>query len=336
MRTPEQLRPETFEYYLDIGLEQQYRESAKILDRLGLLELLPESGEKGIRGIDGKEYPIPSLDSIKAKIKNNREKYQIKFNQGFTQIQLTPFGLPLELLAAKLEETILKHYKDGKLFSTKANPDDPDEPLELDANQPLFTWEKWVDKTKPLGEQGADVSGECVYHPSLFDQTNHGGLTKQQILDNQRHTADPFAGWEVKLLEPSLNIPREGKGEIKGERRQLEAGQTPEQYQKTLQTEKQYQNEQGLTNEDWITQFLIHLEKTNQVIDDFYGKGSACFLTGSFNCVSRYLGSGCWAHGNRRASLGRSDPRGQSPNDGFRSAVGLDKNWYLGIRLIPK
>src|SRR3989339_330494 len=120
MRTPEQLRSETFEYYLDIGLEQQYRESAKILDRLGLLELLPESGEKGIRGIDGKEYPIPSLDSIKAKIKNDREKYQIKFNQGFTQIQLTPFGLPLELLAAKLEETILKHHKDGKLFSTKA------------------------------------------------------------------------------------------------------------------------------------------------------------------------------------------------------------------------
>ena len=46
------------------------------------------------------------------------------------------------------------------------------------------------------------------------------------------------------VFRPSPIAARKGKGEIKGERRQLEAGQTPEQYQKTLQTEKQYQDEQ--------------------------------------------------------------------------------------------
>src|SRR3989339_1510870 len=338
MPTPErQYSPESFEFYLEVTLKQKYDVLVELYKpewpedhkseehkwgRLDLIKPLPICGEYGIVGIDGNEYPIPSYESIKARFKENKE-FKTKFNQGFTELEMIPFALPIELLAVKFGKQILKHHKAGKLFSTKANPDDPDEPLELDANQPLFTWEKWVDKTKPLGEQGADVSGECVYHPSLFDQTNHSGLTKQQILDNQRHTADPFAGWEVKLLEPSLNISRKGKGEIKGERRQLEAGQTPEQYQKTLQTEKQYQNEQGLTNEDWITQFLIHLERTNQVIDDFHGKGSACFLTGSFNCVSRRLGGGYWDHGYRRGGLGGYDPGGAGAVHRFCSAGGV-------------
>ncbi len=323
MSSPEQLRQESFEYYLDIGIEQQYRQQAQTLDRLGLLEILPESGEKGIVGIDGREYPIPGLDSIKAKIKEQKEINQTKFNQGFTQIQLTPFALPLEMLAAKLEESILKHHKDGKLLATKANPTDPDEPLELDTNQPLFTWDGWIDKNKPMGEQGADITGQCVYHVQNFDQTNHQGKTKQQILDNQRQTRDPFVGWEVKLIESSPNIPREGKGQTKGKRKQPETNQTPEEYQKLFQTDPQYRHEHGETNEDWITQFLIHLEQTNQVIDDWKGKGSITYLPGSYNPASRSLGYGGWFRDNRQVYLHGNDPGDRYSYIGCRSAVGI-------------
>src|SRR3989339_2218153 len=254
MPTPEHHHPESFEYYLDIGLEQQYREIAKVLNNLGLLEILPESGEKGILGIDGHEYPIPSLDSIKAKMKEQKEIYQTKFNQGFIQIQLTPFGLPLEMLAAKLEEQILKHHHEGKLLATKANPTDPDEPLELDTNQPLFVWDKWIDPSKPEGERGADVSGECVYHCDNFDPVNHHGHTKQEILAKQREIHDPWAGWEVELIEANPNIPREGKGQTIGGRKQPEAGQTAEQYQRQFQTDPQYRHERAQTKEGWIIQ----------------------------------------------------------------------------------
>ena len=323
MPSPEQLNPESFEYYLDIALEQQYRQTAKILDRLGLLEILPECGEKGIMGIDGHEYPFPSLDSIKAKMRADKEKFKTKFNQGFTQIQLTPFGLPLEMLAAKLEEQILKHHHDGKLLATKANPTDPDEPLELDTNQPLFVWDQWIDKTKPLGQQGADVNGQCVYHPTAFDKINHHGQTKQQILDQQRQTNDPFAGWEVKLIETNPNIPREGKGHTEGHRKQLETNQTPTQYQKLLQTDPQYQHEHGETNEDWLTQFLVHLEQTNQVIDDWQGKGSATFLPGSYLPASVRLGYGYWFRVCRQAYLYGYGPGFRSSGFGLRSAVGI-------------
>ena len=320
MSNPEQLSPESFEYYLDIGLEQQYRQAAQALDRLGLLEVLPESGEKGIMGIDGKEYPIPSLDSIKTRIKEKREVYQTKFNQGFTELQLTPFGLPLEMLAAKLEEQIVKHHREGKLLATKSSPTDPNKTLELDTRQPLYVWDKWIDKTKPLGEHGSDVSGDCVYHPHSFSQTEHGGQTKQQLLDIQRQTKDPFAGWEVKILEASPNIPREGKGRMVGKRKQLEINKTPEQYLDLLHTDPQYQNEQGETNEDWVTQFLVHLEKHNQVIDDYQGKA---FLAGSYLPASVRLGCGYWYRGSGQACLSGYGWRSQDSDTGCRSAVGV-------------
>jgi len=313
----------SFERWLETEFKEQYDSQVRTLDRLGLLELLPEAGEKGLRGIDGKEYPLPSKEVIITELKKNQEKIKPKFKQDFTQIQLTPFGVPLERLTTLLQERILAHHKAGQLFAAKDNPADPDVPLELDTNQPLFTWDGHLDQNAPQGQRGADVTGKCVYHPTSFDQKNHGGQTKQEILDDQTKNKSPFPGWEVKLLEKNLNIPREGKGKTVGGRKQLETNKTPEQYLKILQTDPQYQHEQGLTNEDWLTQFLIHLEKTNQVIDDYQGKGSACFLAGSFNPASRRLGNGSWLRDARRAYLGWSDPDVQYSYYGFRPAVEL-------------
>ncbi|MFA6486704.1 MAG: hypothetical protein WCT40_05085, partial [Candidatus Magasanikbacteria bacterium] len=73
----------------------------------------------------------------------------------------------------------------------------------------------------------------------------------------------------------------------------------------------------------WITKFIIHLEKTNQVIDDYQGKGSACYLPGSFNSASRGLGYGRWYRDIRQAGLLRYDPRNRYSDDGLSSAVGV-------------
>ena len=345
MPTPErQYSPESFEFYLEVTLKQKYDVLVELYKpewpedhkseehkwgRLDLIKPLPICGEYGIVGIDGNEYPIPSYESIKARFKENKE-FKTKFNQGFTELEMIPFALPIELLAVKFGKQILKHHKAGKLFATKASPDDPDEPLELDTNQPLFVWDKWIDPSKPEGERGADVSGECVYHCDNFDPVNHHGHTKQEILAKQREIHDPWAGWEVELIEANPNIPREGKGQTIGGRKQPEAGQTAEQYQRQFQTDPQYRHERAQTKEGWIIQNLVHLEKTNQVIDDWQGKGSVTFLLGSYLPASGYLGYGCWYRGGRRANLGGGDPWNQDSDIGCRSAVGLGQKLEFG------
>ena len=119
------------------------------------------------------------------------------------------------------------------------------------------------------------------------------------------------------MVEPEMLIPRQGKGEIKGGRKQLETGQTAEQYLKILQTDPQYTKEQALANEDWLTLFSIHLEKINQIINDNQSNDNACFLPGSYLPSSRAFGSGGWARGYQQAYLGKS----LNLNSNFRSLV---------------
>ena len=302
----------SLDYWLATEFIAEYDRQYRILNRLGLLDILPKSGEAGIIGIDSKEYPIPTKEALEQEIKRNREAYKVKFAQGFTQIQLTPFAIPLDNLINTLETSLKAHHKQGKLLGTKENPEAPDEPLELAADQLMSVWDEW---------RGSDKDGSCVYHPTSFDQTKHNGHTKAEILKAQAGL--PLAGWNVLMVEPNKNIPRRNQGKTIGKRKQLETNKKPTEYLKLLQTDPQYQNEQGLTNEDWLIEFLIHLEENNQVIDDWKGKGSACYLTGSFKPSSRYLGIGYWNRGYGRANLNGSGHDYRYDHYGLRSAVGV-------------
>ena len=347
--TPEQGKEISLDKWLATDFKQQYEKRINTFNKLGILEILPEQGEMGIIGIDGQEYPLPKSDADKEKLKQemekagmtmeeiaeelkkittiediireNKEAYETKLKQGFTRLQMTPFGLPLEKLALLLEKAIVKHHPEGKLFTAKDKPTDPEEKLDLNTGQPLYKWGGWIDPNAPEGQRGADVTGKCVYHPRQLTQDNHGGQTKQQILDQQREEQSPMAGWEVKLLEANINIPRENKGQTKHNRKQLETNQSSNDYLKTLLTNPQYAREQGMTLEDWITFALSYLEENNQMIDDYSGKGSACFLAGSYNLDRDVVAYAYWSRDVRRAYLGRDDPRGRGSDGGFRPAV---------------
>ena len=309
---------------LDIWLATEFREEYdrqyRILNKLGLLDILPESNEMGIIGIDNQEYPIPSKETIEQEIKRNREVYETKLSQGFTEIQLTPFAIPLDNLISTLEQRIKEHHKQGKLLATKESPSDKDEPLDLDTNQPVYVWDEW---------KGSDIDGSGVYHPTSFDQTKHNGYTKAEVLKAKEGL--PLAGWNVLMVEPNKNIPRQGKGKTIGKRKQIETNQTPREYLKQLQTNPEYANEQGMTNEDWLTMFITHLEKTNQVIDDYSGKGSANFLAGSYKPSSDFLGYGNWNRDNRQAFLYRGNPGNRVSSTGLRSAVGIGQELVFGV-----
>ncbi|MBU1167025.1 hypothetical protein KKC60_01285, partial [Patescibacteria group bacterium] len=246
---PKQEQEKSFdlETWLSSELHEQYEEKAKALNELGLLEILPECGEIGIVGTDGKECPLPSEEQIKAEIlktPETKELFETKMKQGFTELEITPFGLPLERLIDVAKRSILKHHKEGKLFATKKNQDDesePLEPLELDENEPFYVWEELKD---------ADTNGALVYYPKEFSK-NHQGQTKQELLEDSKDS--PFSGFNVYLREKDINIPREGQGQIQGGRSQLETGKSSEDYPNLLQAQQEYQHESGQTLEDWLT-----------------------------------------------------------------------------------
>ena len=354
---PESEREISLEQWLATDFRNQYNKLVETLGRsvelangkkTSILEQL-STGEVGIVDIDGVEYPLPKTDEYREKlrqeaeelgmteeeineklknvitiediIRENKEVNETKLKQGFTRLQMTPLGMPLEKLAMVLERTILAHAKAGKLFAVKENPTDPDEPLELDANQPLSKWDGWINPNLPEGQRGADVTGECVYHAVQLTKDKHGEKTKTKILKEQTKNNSPFAGWEVKLLEANINIPRQNKGKTKHNRKQLETNQTPNEYIQTLLTNPQYAHEQGITLEDWITLALTYLEEHNQMIDDYRGKGSACFPTGSYNFAQGGVAYACWNRGGRQAYLSGSGPRTRGSDSGFRSAV---------------
>ena len=303
-------KPFDLENWLALEFKTQYETKAKILNRLGLLEILPEKQEIGILGIDGKEYPFPEMEVIEQEFRKNKELFETKMAQGFTELEITPFGMPLNRLIETLKQQLLKHSREGKLFHTKKNQTDSNEtlkPFALDDENPLNVWDKYV---------GADENGELVYDAKEFSQ-NHQGKTKLQMIDSQESSP----GFLITLREKNLNIPRECKGEMKNGRKQLETNKTPREYLQMILSQEMYQGELGQTPEEWLTEFLTHLEQTNQVIDDWQENGSASFQLGGYFHASDGVPYCVSVRDHRRAYLDGVDPGSRLGSVGVRSAV---------------
>lgn len=291
-----------FEHLEQKEIEKEYNSQREILERNGLLETL-STGELGIKAIDNQEYPFPILSEVKKRLRQKREVIKTKSEQGFQKLLIVPFGLKLKDIIGKTGKAIIRHDREGKLLATKRESTDPDELLPLkedkDGNKlPIFL-------TNQYENGNADASGNLVYFPEKYDPDNHGGKTKAQLLKESKDN-----GFTLMLIEDLPNIPRENKGKTIGGRKQIEAGKSPEEYLQKLQTDKDYQNESGLTPEDQLVYFLTHLEQTNQVIDDYGGNGSFSYQLGG--CFPKsgnrpLVPCACWARHGRQLDLGRVD-----------------------------
>src|SRR3989338_3971497 len=233
-----------------LKIKEQWGSQIKILSKLGILEIFPDSKNLGIRGIDGKEYPVPK------------------------------------------PEEILKQ-------------------LELDTNQPLWRWEDGYSK--------CDTEDKIVYFPKEFG-ANHGGKTKKELL-----ASDSSNAWRIWLVEDMPNIPREGKGKEVGKRHQLEANKQPKEYLELLQTKSEYKNESGLTPEADIMYALTNLEETNQVTNDYQGKGSISYQVGAYFLSSGDVPDSYFNHGNRQACLYGVNPTSRDSKYGFRPGVRVEE-----------
>jgi len=315
-------------------LRKQYDSQVELLEEVGILK------EGAILGIDGNTYPIPTLEQIAMRLFERRETLRTKHDQGFTKLLLVPFGMSLDSLQETLKQFLLEYKKNNPSF-------------DLDTNKPLWAWPEY---------QGADIgdSPKLVYYPQSFIEDGHGGKTKAQILEGQETLGqargddgrmddggwtsdDGWKGWTIHLLQPSnmdeqdtetlkgfAPIPRKGQGTPQGDltsRPPLEAGQSPNEYLSLLREVQNdpnspYFQESGMTPEDWIIAFMIHLTETGEPMDNWQnGTESISYLTGAFFQFSTGVPYAFWSRGNRQVGFGRNDPRVRDEGIGVRSSV---------------
>lgn len=235
-----------------------------------------------------------------------REYYENWLKRGFTNLEITPFGLPLEKVIHIVSQRILEHYREGKLYSG-------DIPLKLDEAEPLGVWPRLIQ---------ADVKGELKYFVSKFERNQ--GFTKKQFLDLPDVS---FPGYLVYLREQNLKIPRQGQGKTIGERKQMETNQTAQEYLHLFLGEKT----RGLTPEDYLTFFLTHLEETNQVTDDL-DEGGACFCVGAFHEPTGFVPDSYWGREYLQLTLGVGPSDKTAPNVGARPVVEIGNRKLLYSR----
>jgi len=311
-------------------LEKQYVSQVALLEQVGILK------EGAILGIDGNNYPVPTLEQIATRLFERRETLETKHDQGFTKLLLVPFGMSLDVLQETLKQFLLSYKQNNPTFV-------------LDTNEPLWTWE---------GYQGADMgdSPKLVYYPQSFTEEGHQGKTKMQILkeqetpgqargDNGRTSDNGWKGWTVHLLQPSnmdeqdtetpkgfASIPRQGQGTPQGDenpRPSLETNKTPIEYLSILEEaqdnpDSPYSQENGMTPEDWIMVFMIYLSQTGKPLDDVWNPTnteSVSYLTGAFFHSSIDVPIAYWNRDNHQAFLNRIVPRSQGGSVGLRFSV---------------
>lgn len=277
------------------SLKDQWDDNIRALAQTGILETFTESYTRGIRGLDGQEYPVPEPDEIQARLEAKREILDQKLQQGFTKLLLVPFGLPLAKLTLRFKQLIERKFQDGKLISADGTK------LELDTNQPLYQYEEWTED-------------KIFYDIQKFDKKNHGGQTKTEILTT------PNQGWQILLIQPESEIPAKGQGQIKANRKSLEAGLSPEDCLKLIQNDPNYKNETGLSPEAEVTLMLETLQNNDQVVNDYSGQGKA---TRSFSSMfaSGSVPFACWSRDGRRASLNGGSSDSRNDYRGSRSSV---------------
>lgn len=288
-------------------LETEYGNCVRTLNKTGIIGILPETETLGVIGIDGKEYPVPTAEQVGNLFESNRELIARKGEQGFTQLQLTPFAMPLTTLIDRVKSVILNHHQKGTIFQTKRNPTDPDVPIEVDPNQPVWKWD------------GLDDSAGLVYFPEAYDREEHHGVEKLTLI--KKHDVCPIRGWSVGLIEDFSILPQEGQGQTKGGRKQLETNHTPIDYLATLKG-AQYKGETGWTPEDLLVNFVSRLARANQVSHD-WDDNSGLWLLGTYQKNEAYVPGADWNRNYRQLYLRRNYAGYRYRNWGARSTVRL-------------
>jgi len=270
-------------------VEKEYTRCIETLAKSGVIGPLPKSGSIGAIGIDGKEYPVPTLGQVLGLFSGNRELVEKKFPQGFDRLELVPMAAPVLFLADLMRATILRRMAEGKIFRTRRGPFDPLVPVRVNKEKHVWIWETL--------KEILDTDG-LVYFPEEY-LVSHRGQTKSEVIANRRICAVP--GWSVGLSESLPIMPGQGEGKIVAGRKQLEIGFSPNEYRSILQGQA-YHGETGNTLEDFIVRFISRLEETGEVSNDIIDANALW-------CLAQYVKipyADCVPVGRWHRTLGRA------------------------------
>ncbi len=237
----------------NLDLLGQWESQMNVLKKTGIVVMLPAAKTFGIIGIDGKEYPVPSLDEVTKRVKDNEHFMLEKAEQGFTKLVLEPFAYPLTELGTAYWNTLLAHSKEKKLFFSHNGKDGKPVPLELGQEVPFRMWAKYTD---------ADIREQLRYFPDTLETLS--GEAKIDII------RDPENAWGMWMLEDLPDLPRQKQGRTVGGRKQIEGGISAKECLELLD-KKPYLGEIGVTPETELMFALTILEErnltTNQTAD---------------------------------------------------------------------
>jgi hypothetical protein len=254
-----------------MDIKKQYQDR---LETLTTFEFIESPKNPVITGIDNKKYPAPTLEQIMAKITPEKAALIEKYIKNPTLL-LVPFAMPLKTIAKKAGQ------KKGKL-----------------EQKPVYT-DNWdVDSDLP---DRAEDKEQLIYFPEKYVKTDHGGLTKSEILGTEGGP-NAFPGWQVLIvdgtettLEDTLN-----KSAIDLKKEFDEAGLS------------------GLTPEEWL---LLHAEGAlkGTPFDD-YSKDSFTWNLDSY-LTSGDVPDSYWSPGGSQAGLSWNEPDNSNENLGSRRSV---------------
>ncbi len=281
-----------------LDIRKEWEKNVRSLAECGILHIDASTHERGVVGIDGTHYPIPTPQEIEAALGND-PVYAEKMRQGFTKLIIVPFAAPLGFLSSALGKATARASEKSPLVSTNGDP------LECNTDEPIYVWDEY---------NNADVVGKLIYNPKQFTPQNHGGTTKQALLKN------PKEAWRVYFLEENADIPRQGQIKTINERPQIESNKTPTEYLALVQTPP-YTHESGLTPEAEIIHALHHLKVHNRIINDYQGTGSLNYLIGAWFPSSGRVPCAYWDRDGQLWRFGRGDPTARYGYCGFRPGV---------------
>jgi hypothetical protein len=277
------------------GVQDQYEMQTLLLASYDLLEQYERV--LGITGIDGRFKVLPSCEDIQARLTYLDCRHKIE--QGFNQLLLVPFGIPL--LPEVGRSSFVKAWQEGLKRNAHLIPDG------LDDEEPVWVWDNY--RNEPL-----------VYHPHSF-LPEHGGRTKPELLHGEPdRDLPPHTGWDILLVEEGLlDLPCAGQSRTIAGRSQLECGSTPNEYLARLRDPAQISGlrEEGWTPETYILRFLDALERQGRVLD----RETYSFLLGAFLPVYRSVPGACWGTEIRSGLLNGDRATLRRARYGTRAAV---------------
>jgi len=308
-------------------LREQYTVQFSLLKEAGIL-----NERNAIVGIDGNEYPVPTLEQIVQRLFERQEFFETKQDQGFTKLLLVPFGMSLNTLM-EIFKQFLFDYKERHPAFGRVNPKIPDR---SDGSQ-------WDPLSYRPNYKQADNNGDLtglVYYPQFFQPKNHQGQTKRQILEGKGSPLHSFPGWIVHFFQPGdpanpdpsgfVPLFRRGGARICGEkipRPDLGTGQTPQMYLSLFEEASHDptspdHGESGMTPEDWMMAFMMHLQETGEPLDEYqFDIGAINFLTGAYFPSSDSVPYTMWDSMNSRVNLNDLISRSCGNDFGSRTSI---------------